>query len=350
MLLAGFLHVSAGWAEDFGPQNFSGQWTLVTNQDATLTATENATIRRGAEVYQRVLLLEAVPSEAPDRGQKATETEIRDFIRQYRPPPIPYTSEATAEKTGGEKFNCLEFAEDIVAQAQSNGIPAEVMGIMFEGKLTGHACAGFPTADGRMLYFDSTPGSGQISRKAHEAWVELGKTYRRADGGELVGGVEKLPITEIIPVSRLAEIASSLLEDDHPVGFTATTKLVVVAEKHQQAEGIDYASPDTLKISDAQLDRWNQAAREVLAAKASKLEAQKQAAQTVAKNLAAKTLAENERFAAQGDAYGELRMGERYLTSDGVAKDVFKARDYLQRAAEQGSRTAVEELNHLDEQ
>ena len=58
---------------------------------------------------------------------------------------------------------------------------------------------------------------------------------------------------------------------------------------------------------------------------------------------------ENERLAAQGDAYGELRMGERYLAGDGVAKDIFKARDYLQRAAEQGSQTAVNELNRLDE-
>jgi TPR repeat protein len=125
---------------------------------------------------------------------------------------------------------------------------------------------------------------------------------------------------------------------------------VVVAEKYQQAEGIDYSGPDTLKISDAQLDRWNQAAGEILAAKASKLEAQKNAEQLVANTLAVKTLAENERLAAQGDAYGELRMGERYQAGDGVAKDIFKARDFLQRAAEQGSQTATDELNRLDNQ
>jgi TPR repeat protein len=350
MLLAGILHAGAVSGKDFDPQNFSGKWKLFTNQDGTLTATENATIRRGAEVYQRVLLLKAVPSEEPSRGQRATEAEIRDFIRQYRPPAIPYTSEKAAKQTGGEKFNCLEFAEDIVAQANSNGIPAEVIGIKFEGKLTGHACAGFPTAEGQMLYFDSTPGAGQVSRRAHEAWVELGKTYRRADGGELVGGVEKLPITEIIPVSQLAEIASSLLGGDNPVGPTARTKLVVVAEKHQQAEGIEYAGTDTLQISEAQIARWNQAAEEVKAAKASQQNAQRQVSQAVAKKLAASALQENERLADQGDAYGELRMGERYLTGDGVAKDVFKAREFLQRAADQGSQTATDELNRLDGQ
>jgi hypothetical protein len=352
MLLAGILHASAVLGKDstFDPQDVPGTWTLVTNQDATITATDNATIRRGVEVYQRVLLLKAVPSEEPGRGQKVTEAEIRDFIRQYRPPAIPYTSEATAEKTGGEKFNCLEFAEDIVAQANSNGIPAEVIGIKFEGKLTGHACAGFPTAEGRMLYFDSTPGSGQVSRKAHEAWVELGKTYRRADGGELVGGVEKLPITEVIPVSRLAEIASSLIDDDNPGGLTARTKLVVEEEKYQQAEGIEYAGPDTLQISEAQLARWNQAAEESLVAKASREEAQRRASQAVAKKLAANALRKNEQLAARGDAYGELRMGERYLTGDGVAKDDLKAREYLQRAADQGSQTATDELNRLADQ
>jgi TPR repeat protein len=352
MLLAGILHVSTVLEADstFDPQNYPGQWALVTNQDATITATEKATIRHGEEVYQRVLLLKAVPNETPSQGQKATEAETRDFIRKYRPPPIPYTSETTAEKTGREKFNCLEFAEDIVAQAESNGIPAEVIGIKFEGKLIGHACAGFPTAEGRMLYFDSTPGSGQVSRSAHEARVELGKPYRRADGGELAGGVENLPITKIIPVNRLAEIASSLLDDDNPDSLTPKTKLVVIGENRQQAEGIEYAGPDTLQISEAQLARWSQAAEEIMAAKASQQDAQKRASQAVAKKLAANALQENEQLAAQGDAYGELRMGERYLTGDGVAKDFLKAQEYLQRAADQGSQTAADELKRLANQ
>jgi hypothetical protein len=352
ILLAILLQACVVLAEEstFDPQHFPGKWTLVTNQDATVTATENAAVRRGAEVYQRVLLLKVVSSEDTGRGQKATEAKIRDFISHYRPPPIPYTSEKTARKTGREKFNCLEFAEDIVIQAETNGIPADVIGIKFKGKVVGHACAGFPTAEGRTLYFDSTPGSGHVSRSAHEARVELGKPYRRADGGELAGGVENLPITQIIPVSRLTEIASSLLGEDDSDSLTSKTKLVVVKEKHLPIAGIEYAGPDTLKISEAQLARWNQAAEEAMTAKTRQQEDRSRAAQATAKKVAENALAENKRLAAQGDAYGELRMGERYLTGDGVARDVSKARDYLQRAAEQGSQTAADELNHLDNQ
>jgi hypothetical protein len=162
--------------------------------------------------------------------------------------------------------------------------------------------------------------------------------------------VENLPITKIIPVNRLAEIASSLLDDDNPDSLTPKTKLVVIGENRQQAEGIEYAGPDTLQISEAQLARWSQAAEEIMAAKASQQDAQKRASQAVAKKLAANALQENEQLAAQGDAYGELRMGERYLTGDGVAKDFLKAQEYLQRAADQGSQTAADELKRLANQ
>ncbi len=352
ILLAILLPACAVLADEgaFNAQNFPGQWTFVTNQDETITATGSAVFRRGDEVYQRVLLLKPVPVETAGLPGKTTEADVRNFISHYRPPPIPYTSAKTAAKTGAEKFNCLEFAEDIVIQAGSNGIPAEVIGILFKGKLTGHACAGFPTAEGRTLYFDSTPSSGHVSHGASEARVELGKTYRRADGGELAGGVEDLPIVKIIPVSKLADFAGDLLEDNGFAAPAAGTRLVVVEENRLPIEGIDYAAPDSLKISEDQLDKWNQAAAEVMAAEASRQDAEKQAALAEAKKLAASALQENAMLAAQGDVYGELRMGERYLTGDGVAKDIFKARDYLQRAAEQGSQTATDELNRLDNQ
>jgi magnesium chelatase family protein len=41
------------------------------------------------------------------------------------------------------------------------------------------------------------------------------------------------------------------------------------------------------------------------------------------------TLDENEQLAADMDAYGQLRMGERYLTGDGVEKNLAKAKAYL---------------------
>lgn len=59
-------------------------------------------------------------------------------------------------------------------------------------------------------------------------------------------------------------------------------------------------------------------------------------------------LKSNQEAAAKGDAYGLLRMGERYLKGDGVEKDLAKARQYLQRAAENGSATAKDELSKLD--
>jgi hypothetical protein len=349
-LLAVWLQAVAVFAGDivFDSQNFPGRWTLVTNQDATITATGSAILRHGDEVYQPVLLLKLVSVEPASQPGKITETEVRQFISRYRPPPIPYTSAKTALITGAEKFNCLEFAEDIVMQAESNGIPAEVVGIKFKDRLVGHACAGFPVAGGRTLYFDSTPSAGHVSHGASEARVELGKPYRRADGGVPAGDAENLPVTEIIPVSKLTEIANSLLDGYGSAVPAAETGLVVVGEKRQQVAGIDYVGPETLKISDAQLDRWNQASAEIMAAKADKLEAQKKSEQVLTKKLSAGVLVENERLAAQGDAYGELRMGERYLTGDGAPKDIFKARDYLQRAAEQGSQTAVEELDRLD--
>ena len=61
----------------------------------------------------------------------------------------------------------------------------------------------------------------------------------------------------------------------------------------------------------------------------------------------AKALAANQAAAEKGDAYGLLRMGERYRDGEGVAKDLVKARDYLQRAAQAGSPTAAEELKKL---
>ncbi len=71
-----------------------------------------------------------------------------------------------------------------------------------------------------------------------------------------------------------------------------------------------------------------------------KVAAQKQAA-------AARALKVNQDAAAKGDMFGLLRMGERYRDGDGVEKDLSKAREYLQKAADAGSPTAKEELANL---
>ena len=51
--------------------------------------------------------------------------------------------------------------------------------------------------------------------------------------------------------------------------------------------------------------------------------------------------------AEKGDAYGQYRVGIRYLKGEGVPKDLGKARDYLSKAAAQGNQDAAVELAKL---
>ena len=62
---------------------------------------------------------------------------------------------------------------------------------------------------------------------------------------------------------------------------------------------------------------------------------------------AARALQANQDAAAKGDSFGLMRMGERYRDGDGVEKDLGKAREFLQKAADAGSPTAKEELSSL---
>jgi TPR repeat protein len=65
---------------------------------------------------------------------------------------------------------------------------------------------------------------------------------------------------------------------------------------------------------------------------------------TAAKERALKA---NQKMADSGDAYGLLRMGERYRDGEDLPKDLDKARDYLTKAAAAGSSTAADELSQL---
>jgi hypothetical protein len=80
---------------------------------------------------------------------------------------------------------------------------------------------------------------------------------------------------------------------------------------------------------------------EIAAAKA-KADAAKKAAQV-------RALKGNQEDADKGDAYGLLRMGERYRDGDGVEKDLSKAREYLAKAANAGSSTAADELSKMNQ-
>lgn len=65
------------------------------------------------------------------------------------------------------------------------------------------------------------------------------------------------------------------------------------------------------------------------------------------KATAQNALEANEDAAAAGDAYGLLRMGERYRDGDGVETNLVKARVYFLRAADAGNQDATNELAKL---
>jgi hypothetical protein len=88
--------------------------------------------------------------------------------------------------------------------------------------------------------------------------------------------------------------------------------------------------------------------KDELSAKQSAIQKSKINATNKAKSDAdAKTLKWNQEQAAQGDAYGLLRMGERYAKGDGVDKDMAKAKAFLMRASAAGSKDADDELKRL---
>jgi hypothetical protein len=326
-------------------QVFAGGWTLETNDDSTVLATDHAISRIGNEVFTRIWLLKPVIVK-PGITMASPDT-VRAFIHQYKPPPIPYTSPAKARQSNSDTFDCVQFADDIVAQAASNNIASEVVGILFENHPIGHACAAFPTTDGGVLFFDSTPGAHRISRHAYEASVEVGQTYRRADGAELGDGMERVPISDIVPVSGIVQSGPQYEDPPKPVVLTPETTFILQSEDRIQTPGILYTDTNGFTVSQKQLYIW---AKAVEAEREQKKEQQDEEMQMIndqAARRAAKSLRDTEEAAARGDAFAELRMGQRYLEGDGVPKDVLKARKFLQDAADQGSPTAVEELERL---
>jgi len=80
---------------------------------------------------------------------------------------------------------------------------------------------------------------------------------------------------------------------------------------------------------------------EIAAAKA-KADAAKKTAQD-------RALKSNQEQADKGDAYGLLRMGERYRDGDDVPKDLDKARDYFTKAVAAGSPSAADELSKMNQ-
>ena len=86
-------------------------------------------------------------------------------------------------------------------------------------------------------------------------------------------------------------------------------------------------------------------------AEAIRLAQAKAKAETEAKQKKAieAALKSNREAAANGDAFGLLRMGERYRDGDGVEKDLVKAKEFLQKAVGAGSPSAKNELDKLNQ-
>lgn len=104
---------------------------------------------------------------------------------------------------------------------------------------------------------------------------------------------------------------------------------------------------DDLRKLQAKNKEQQDAAQKLLA---EQRQAAAERAAAVKKSADAKALKSNQDAAARGDSFGLMRMGERYRDGDGVEKDLIKARDYLQKAADAGSPTAKEELSQLPSQ
>jgi len=62
-----------------------------------------------------------------------------------------------------------------------------------------------------------------------------------------------------------------------------------------------------------------------------------------------KALDWNQKQADAGDAYGQWRMGQRYLTGNGVDKNITKAREYFSKAADQGNPDAKKALESFSQ-
>jgi len=78
-----------------------------------------------------------------------------------------------------------------------------------------------------------------------------------------------------------------------------------------------------------------------------KEEAAKSAAEKKKTEMDAASLKLHQDLAAQGSAYGQFRMGERFRDGEGVPKDLVKAREMLSKAAAQGNAEAATALKTL---
>jgi TPR repeat protein len=163
-------------------------------------------------------------------------------------------------------------------------------------------------------------------------WVQFeGRVTQVSADGLVIQGWFGEPLFYMLPNNGGATTASFLLSN-YPrnvgVGQTFSRNDRLVAMKSGDKNGmpsLDYGAVYVPELTDEQ-----------------------KAAAAQAKSKAAdKVLAFHKELADKGDAYGQFKMGMRYLTGDGVDKDMAKARDLLGKAAAQGNKDAATELAKL---
>jgi hypothetical protein len=175
-------------------------------------------------------------------------------------------------------------------------------------------------------------------KKVDESWVAISGTVAQVhtkEGFRMNGFIEGQPQTEDFfvvnfpyPVAEGDRLPTSgLVYLVQPDGvYTYSTAVGSTRTIHRYNYGIPYAAPVK---SQAQID-----AQKNMEAK-HRIEGAKNA------------LKFNQEQCARGEAYGELRMAERYRDGDGVETNLLKAKFLFMQAADQGNEMAVKELTAL---
>jgi hypothetical protein len=166
-------------------------------------------------------------------------------------------------------------------------------------------------------------------------------TVRRLDYGNIVTSpppdLAQKWNNILIGGSENSEVAKALADNQEQQAEAKKELTAIESKLAQISSDFDKEKQPIIAEYEAKIkDVPNVVAREVKA----KEDAKKQA-------ITDKVLKNNQDLADKGDAYGLLRMGQRYRDGEGVEKDLTKARDYLTKAAAAGSQTADDELKKL---
>ena len=166
--------------------------------------------------------------------------------------------------------------------------------------------------------------------------IDLGvETVRRLDYGKIVTSPPPDLVQKQFAISPSGIIDTAQLDKQLEGNKNEESE---IESKLSQVKS-DYAKESDVIIADCEAKIKNVPA--VLAKLAKDKEDEKKRA------VQDKVLKFNQDAADKGDAYGLLRMGERYRDGEGVPKDLAKAKDYLTKAAAAGSPSAADELKNL---